>query len=109
MLHTLNKAYATIFIKQLINNPRLKYMFVCEDREEYDYYISLVKSLNEQQTINSSNLDVITVEDAYNRQLFEKNSEYTMPMYDDILITHSLHYKSEINNYLCQHCRRKGG
>lgn len=44
MLHTLNKAWATILINQLLDNKKQTIMFVAKDEAEADYYANLFRS-----------------------------------------------------------------
>jgi hypothetical protein len=38
MLHTLNKAWATILINQLLDNEKQTIMFVAKNKKDADYY-----------------------------------------------------------------------
>lgn len=43
MLHTLNKAWATILINQLLDNKKQTIMFVAKNKREADYYADLFR------------------------------------------------------------------
>jgi len=43
MLHTLNKAWATILINQLLDNKKQTIMFVAKNKKEADYYADLFR------------------------------------------------------------------
>lgn len=43
MLHTLNKAWATILINQLLDNKKQTIMFVAKDEAEADYYADMFR------------------------------------------------------------------
>ena len=57
MLHTLNKAWATILINQAIKAPTKTFLFVAKGLEEYDKYIDLLVELDKNK--NNDNVLII--------------------------------------------------
>ena len=98
MLHTLNKAWA----KCLARRVDKKIMFVYSTNEELDIIIEALDESNKEigDTCFCWVIDKNGVEEMMNDGIdFE--------MQDDILISHDIHYKIFLNDYLGRHCKRK--
>lgn len=104
MLHTLNKAWATILIKQAIKDPTKKFLFVAKGLEEYDKYIDLLVELDKNK--NNDNVLIIIEKVAKMWMLFDERGIEEPDMFGDILISHEIH-DLMLQNFLSKHCIRK--
>lgn len=100
MLHTLNKAWATILINQAIKDPTKTFLFVANDLEEYDKYIDLLVELDKNK--NSYNVLIIIGKVARMWMIFDKRGIEETDMFDDILISHEIH-DMMLKNFLSKH------
>lgn len=104
MLHTLNKAWATILINQAIKDPTKKFLFVAKDLNEYDKYIDLLVELDKNK--NNDNVLIIIGKVAKMWMIFDKRGIEEADMFDDILISHEIH-DNMLHDFLGRHCKRK--
>lgn len=104
MLHTLNKAWATILINQAIKDPTKSFLFVAKDFNEYDKYIDLLVELDKNK--NSDNVLIISSKVAKMWMIFDKRGIEEMDMFDDILISHEIH-DNMLHDFLGRHCKRR--
>lgn len=104
MLHTLNRAWASILIKQAITNSALSVLFVAADEDEAMCFRQLARRLIPDNT--AVNLSISTVGSIiYSRSYATWRSE-EFPEFDDILISHEVH-DAMLLDFLSRHCKRK--
>ena len=109
MLHTLNRAYVDLLARQLKNGIIKNCLCVVGPDSEFDIVLEAMKKYQ----VHIKVLYVEEVERGVKFQWLYNIGEDVYPIlkdeiYDDILITHDLH-DVFAKDYLCRHCRRKGG
>jgi hypothetical protein len=106
MLHTINKAWLKILVNQSVKDISKKFLFVAAtDSEKYDTIDELWSILPE-----GGRLAQITVMSEAELKFEMMTCIYyneDFPMYDAILISHSIH-DIYIKDFLGRHCKRKG-
>ena len=108
MLHTLNKAWANILIKQAETDPQKKMAFACTD-EELDKWRNFLKDSGTKAKIRVLPLWLLKIRLKYEQETKSGKIYHRRLLgdFDDILISHDIH-DIMIKDFLCRHCKRKG-
>lgn len=102
MLHTLNKAWTTILMRQAKNNPNKIYLFVATEADEINMAFEV-----EDEYKCAANCFIVTDSTIRYLMVNRKDDKANFPMFDDILISHSLYYQNNTNDFLNRHCKRR--
>ena len=108
MLHTLNKAWANILIKQAEADPQKKMAFACTD-EEFDEWRNFLKNFGAKANIRVLPFWRLKIRLKYEQETKSGKIYHRRLLgdFDDILISHDIH-DIMIKDFLSRHCKRKG-
>ena len=108
MLHTLNKAWANILIKQAEADLQKKMAFACTD-EELDKWRNFLKNSGTKAKIRVLPLWFLKIRLKYEQETKSGKIYHRRLLgdFDDILISHDIH-DIMIKDFLSRHCKRKG-
>lgn len=104
MLHILNDAWASILIKQAINNSTFSVLFVAANEYEAMHFRQFARRLIPDGV--AVNLSISTVESIICSRSYATWRSEEFPEFDDILISHEVH-DSMLLDFLSKHCKRK--
>lgn len=105
MLHTLNKPWLKIIVNQSINDTAKQFLIVTSDNgERFDAIDDLWSIL--PHDFETAHIFVITINDLKFQMVSCAYYHEEFPMYDDILISHTVQ-DIFVKSFLGQHCKRK--
>lgn len=104
MLHTLNKAWLDVLIRQAIQNSKLNFLVVTADAQERSNVILYIQSHVPKSF--SGNLSVKTIDTVQTERSYLSFCREEFPIFDNIIITSELH-DVFLKSFLSQHCKRK--
>lgn len=101
MLHTLNKAWTTILMRQ----DHKSHLFVYSTDEESQMIIDVISNVLKETGV-TCNFHVISENDIKEDIARHQQNGTDCEIYDDILISHDIH-DVMLKDYLNRHCKRK--
>lgn len=101
MFHTLNKAWATILVKQSLENKNKMFLFVCDKNNSEAIMIT---DLLEQYSASGIYMTNYTLAQFF--KVINSNGNDRFPMFDDILVSKNIH-DCMLLDFLSKHCKRR--